>query len=203
VADLFVWDTRSARYRDPVHGRFVSRQAVKAAVEQVIDGARQELHSHTQRLAAGVLNLPTWQTECAQTLRALHLASAVIGKGGRAQMTPADYGRIGARTKDQYGFLARMAGEIHSGAIDLADEPATLRRIGLYADAARATYEQSSRDSASTSAVLSWERNVLGTADHCDECLAATASGRVPIGTLPLPGQRVCKQGCKCSLVYG
>lgn len=203
MPDLFLWDTRSARYKDPATGQFVGRQAVKDAVEQVIDGARQELQSHTRRLAAGVVDLPTWQVECAQTLRALHLASAVIGKGGRAQMTPADYGRIGARTKDQYGFLARFAGEIHSGAVDLANEPLALRRIGLYADAAHATYEQSSRDSAATSAILTWERNVLGSADHCVECLAATASGRVPIGTLPLPGQRICKQGCKCHLVYG
>lgn len=202
MADLFVWSARSARYIDPATGRFVGRAQVKTAVEQVIDGARAELQAHTRLLAAGAVDLPTWQAQCAQTLRALHLASAVIGKGGRAQMTPADYGRIGARTKDQYGFLARMAGEIHSGTLDIANAPAVERRIGLYADAARATYEQSSRDSASGS-TLSWERNILGTADHCDECLAATASGRVPIGTLPLPGQRVCKQGCKCSLVYG
>ena len=203
MADLFVWDARSARYRDPARGTFVGRAQVKAAVEQVIDGARSELQAHTRLLAAGAMDLPAWQAQCAQTLRALHLASAVIGKGGRSQMTPADYGRIGARTKDQYGFLARMAGEIHSGTLDIANAPAVERRIGLYADAARATYEQSSRDSASNAAILTWERNVLGSADHCDECLAATASGRVPIGTLPLPGQRVCKQGCKCSLVYG
>ena len=203
MPDLFVWDARSARYKDPATGRFVGRQAVKDAVEQVIDGARQELQSHTRRLAAGNLDLPTWQVQCAQTLKALHTAVAVIGKGGRAQMTPADYGRIGARTKDQYGFLARLAGEIHSGAVDIANGPAVERRIGLYADAARATYEQSARDAAGGATVLTWERNVLGTADHCDECLAATASGRVPIGTLPLPGHRVCRQGCKCRLVYG
>jgi hypothetical protein len=201
MPDLFLWDARSARYKDPASGRFVARAQVKQAVEQVIDGARQELARHTARLAAGVVDLPTWQAGCAQTLRALHLASAVIGKGGRGQMTPTDYGRIGARTKDQYGFLARLAAEIHSGTVDLSNLLAAQRRIGLYADAARATYEQSSRDSAG--AVLTWERNLLGSADHCDECLAATASGRVPIGTLPLPGQRVCKQGCKCTLLYG
>lgn len=203
MADLFVWDRQSARYKDPLTGRFVSRQAIKDAVEQVIDGARQELQSHTRRLASGAIDIPTWQAQCAQVLRALHLASAVIGKGGRGQMTPADYGRIGARTKDQYGFLARFAGDIASGTIDVGNIGALEQRIGLYANAARATFEQSSRDSASVAGVLIWERNVLGSADHCDECLAATASGKVPIGTLPLPGQRICKQGCKCTLVYG
>lgn len=46
------------------------------------------------------------------------------------------------------------------------------------------------------------EENVLGVAEHCGGCVAETAKGRVPIGTLVPIGERDCLHNCRCRLVF-
>lgn len=46
------------------------------------------------------------------------------------------------------------------------------------------------------------ERNLLGIADHCAGCIIETKRGWVPYGTLIPLGQRDCKAGCRCTIIY-
>jgi hypothetical protein len=47
------------------------------------------------------------------------------------------------------------------------------------------------------------KRKLDGQAQHCQDCLDYAARGIVPIGTLPLPGQRcACRARCRCSIEY-
>ena len=46
------------------------------------------------------------------------------------------------------------------------------------------------------------EENVLAAAEHCSGCLAETAKGRVPIGSLTPIGQRPCRTNDRCRIRY-
>jgi hypothetical protein len=40
-------------------------------------------------------------------------------------------------------------------------------------------------------------------AQHCQDCIDHSARGMVPIGSLPMPGQRcACRARCKCRVEY-
>lgn len=196
----FTWDADRAEYRD-ARGAVVPKSAVKGAVEALIAGAQAEIRGHAARLQAGGLDLLTWQLAMADTLRALHTASAAAGKGGWDAMQPADWGRVGYLTKQQYGYLAGFAGALVDGAVDV-QSAGFAQRAELYGGAARQTYEQSARIAALEAPALTQEHNHLGSADHCRDCLAATAQGWVDIGELIPPGARVCGPNCRCEIEF-
>lgn len=196
----YTWDAKAARYKDAA-GRFVPKAAVLAAADQAIAGAKLEIEAQCSRLQSGGASLADWQTGMAAIIRSLHCGLAAAGKGGWASMGPADWGRVGLITRNQYQYLARFAAQIQAGEIDI-QSGALAYRARLYADAGRQTFEQAARLAAQDAPTLQTERNVLGEADHCEDCLAATAAGSVPIGTLTPPGARQCRMFCRCHLEY-
>lgn len=196
----YTWDAGIAQYRDR-NGYTVPPASIKWAVEQVISGVQAEIRGHCTRLAGGSLSVPAWQLAMTDTIRALHTASAAAGKGGWDAMTPADWGRVGALTKQQYGYLAGFAGALADGAVDV-QSAGFAARAELYGAAAHLTYEQSARIAALEAPALTQEANRLGSADHCPDCLSATAEGWVAIGELIPPGARVCGPRCRCALEY-
>jgi len=75
--------------------------------------------------------------EMSELVKSVHIGMAMLGKGGRAQMTPRDWGHVGQELRRQYQYLTKFALE----APDLS--PAQVAaRAGLYMEAATASYER-------------------------------------------------------------
>lgn len=192
------WNPGARRYVDPASGRFIAPSTVRAAVRAVIDGAGRDMRAHTQTLINGGA-VDDWRSAMAGSIRAVHTVAAVTARGGFAQMTPRDWGRVGAATRAQYAYLDNYAADLASGRIDIARGGALLTRSSMYADAATATFENAARDLADQAGDTQ-ERNVLAGDNHCVECADLTDQGWVPIGTLPAPGLRLCRTNCNCYL---
>lgn len=194
--DLF-WDAAQRRYRD-AGGRFVAESAVRNALEDVTRASAASMRRLSEQLQAGEITVAQWQTRMAAEVKTMHVVSATVAHGGKAQMGHSDYGWTGSVIKEQYRYLRRFAADIESGRQPLAGVAA---RAELYAHAGRQTYERMrARDHAATG--YDQERNVLGPAEHCPGCLLATSSGWVLIGTLTPPGSRECRVRCRCSLQF-
>jgi hypothetical protein len=133
----------------------------------------------------------------ATEIKVQHLAAAMIAHGGRNAMTQADYGWTGQRIRDQYDYLRKFAEGIASDTQPLADQ--AIARAALYGQAGRATYEAMRAGDAVTRGENE-ERNVLGAADHCTDCVGASAQSWVPLGTLIPIGSRICKANCRCRI---
>lgn len=180
-------------------GRIVPRSAIRSALDQTIKAAGSEIRALAEALKAGNLTLIEWELAMREQLKLLHLATAALEKGGWAQLTQADFGRVGGILKREYGYLKNFANDIASGKQKL--DGSFTRRADLYNEAARNTYYRFAEDGLRALG-FDEERNILGQADHCDGCIEETDKGWVGIGELVPIGERLCNRNCQCSMEY-
>src|SRR6478609_2850675 len=193
----FTWNANAGRYTD-ARGRFVATPTVRDAAQAVVAGSADRMAALSGRLAAGRISLAQWELGMAGEIKAIHLAQAAVAAGGWAQLTPADFGAVGAALRAQYRYLDGFARAIAAGTQAL---PGVAARARLYAAAARGT-GQGIAGRAAGRAGKHMEANRLGMAEHCPGCVTETDRGWVPIGQLVPVGQRQCQVNCKCEVIY-
>jgi hypothetical protein len=193
------YDSNLGRYRRP-SGQFMSQKAVMALVDGRIDKLGQQLRRFTQMLADGNITIDQWQGSVREAIKAAHIQATVLGHGGKDGMGSAEYGRIGQRLRAEYGYLQKFAGDILAGRVSTA---MALSRIGLYAQSIRGSYWEGASIRQERQGYGMMRRVLDAQAVHCEDCIAYSRRGVVPIGSLPLPGQRcACRSNCKCSVQY-
>lgn len=192
---LYTYGNRSQRWRDNRSGQFVSFDRVDREMARHTDATFVALDNMTNALYAGQLSLSQWQLAVAQLLKEAHLAQAMFAAGGKANMGPREWGRVGRMLRDEYQYLAKFAIDIAAGKVSLAQ---ALVRVRLYGRATRATYWNE------------WTRRregevwwVLGIAEHCPDCVTLAENSPYTmksLPTVPAAGDTECKRNCKCRL---
>ncbi len=197
----FTWDPSTQQYRRS-NGRFVSRSEVRAALDKALDQEKVWARILAQDYRMGRITLMKWRQEMRDVVKSVHLFSAALARGGWAQITQADYGRIGSVVRGEYGYLERFATGLSNGSI--STDGSFVDRANMYAEAGRDTYHQVQRV-AMREAGWWYESNKLNPAEHCTgagSCVEQTDRGRVAIGKLIPIGRRRCLRKCKCDLEY-
>lgn len=192
------YDPRSRRYRD-TNGRYISAQAVRSAVDQLITAEAATLRQHAQDMLDGKINFAEWQLRSLATIKTLHVAVGIAGNGGRNNTSPGDYAYMGNLLKTQYQYFRGMVADIKKGKQRL--DGTLLARIEMYGQAARGTYHNVMQRGA-MDAGLTESRRTLGVSDHCQGCLSEAARGWVPIGQSKPIGTVECKSNCRCDLIF-
>lgn len=194
----YTYAERAARYRAS-DGRFLPRSYVRGVLDAAQATSEQHMVALTQQLRAGTLTLANWERGMRQEVAAIHTAAAGIARGGQAQMSPAEWGRVGADVKTHYAHLHQFAQQIADGRqpVDGTAEA----RTRLYARGSTATFSAVQRRLAAQHGAAQ-ERNQLGGTDSCRQCLSETARGWVAMGTLTTPGTRLCLGNCHCRLAH-
>ena len=104
----------------------------------------------------------------------------------------------GLRT--EYRYLQGFANDILAGRVSA---PMALARVKLYAEAIRGSYWEGATIRQEKQGYSMMRRRLDEQAAHCDDCIRYAARGLVPIGSLPLPGQRCeCRSNCRCFVEY-
>jgi hypothetical protein len=200
LTPAFTWSEASQRYRNQATGKFVAREVVRRALDTALDRSRNEVQRLSRALVNGDISIPTWQVSVAREVKSMHLASASLAKGGWAQMGPREFGAVGRKLRDEYGYLAKFAEQIKDGTQKL--DGSLISRANLYAQGPRGTYHAIEARGMLDQGKAEC-RNVLGGSDHsCEGCLAETAKGWQPVGTLVEIGSRQCLSNCRCSIQY-
>ncbi len=135
----FTFDTGSARYRNTATGRYVSNAQVTGLRDAFADRVMTRTDSIVSRLVSGDNTIADFESAMRQHVRDVHLAEYTLGRGGRAVMTQADYGRTGYYLRDQYGYLRKFRDEIAAGT--LTDEQIKAR-ARLYTEDAIGAFER-------------------------------------------------------------
>lgn len=194
----FKWNVTAGRYVN-ARGQFVPRQAVRRAIDAAIDNTAKQMRATSEGLRNGTVTLDEWHLQMRTHIKNTHLWNRAAARGGWAQMTPKDYGAVGNAVRAQYAYVDRFAGEIAAETQKL--DGRFLRRAEMYAQAGRRTYDVADREE-NAARGRTRERNILGDADHCGECVALSARGWVAIGTLTPIGSRECLTSCRCFIEY-
>jgi hypothetical protein len=191
-----LWDEALGRYRDGATGELISHDVLRAAVRRITEDTADRLHILTERRLAGPLDTLGWRTAMRAELRTGYGVAASLAAGGVDQLGPSERGVLGGLLRNQYSWLDQFSLDLSTGRVE---GPAALARARLYAGGAHSTYEHFGRRGAINRG-HDRERNVLGAADHCEECRGLAARQWVIIGSLPLPGSRSCQGNCRCSI---
>jgi hypothetical protein len=199
LTPAYYWDARTGRYQDVNTGRFVSSAQVRTSLDRFIESSQTRLEALTIQLQGGRLTLAEWETQFALTIKRLACASGALAKGGWAQMTPADWGKVGWEVRRQYEFLHNFALDIGTG--KQAMDGRMLVRARMYGQAVRGIYEEVRRADA-VDAGKTQERRILGVAEHCLDCVDYARRDWQPIGTLPRIGNSQCLTNCHCTFEY-
>lgn len=194
-----VWDERSGRYRDVATGRYISPTQIRGALDAAIESSSERMRGLSQQLREGKLDVPTWQAQMRAEVKATHLASTALAKGGWNEMTQADFGRAGRTIRTQYDYLDKMAAQIASGQQRL--DGTLLRRTEMYIEAGRGTYHEVER-AEMVKRGNDEERSVRSARDSCGGCIREEGRGWVPVGSLVPIGRRDCLSHCQCRIEY-
>lgn len=135
----FSFDTGSARYRNTATGRYVSNSQITGLRDAFADRVMGRTDGVVSRLVSGDITISDFESAMRQHVRDVHLAEYTLGRGGRAVMTQADYGRTGYYLRDQYGYLRKFRDEIAAG--NLTDEQIKAR-ARLYTEDAIGAFER-------------------------------------------------------------
>jgi hypothetical protein len=196
----FKWDRASGRYRYP-NGRVVPRAQVRAWLDEALDTATKRIDALATALRTGGIDLVSWQVRMQREVKNVALYSAATARGGWAQLTDADLGRVGRYLQNQYRFLNRFTLQIQRG--EQALDGRLNARAQLYAQAGRPLYELMDRAEQRVRG-MTGRRNIRHAGDSCDGCLEATAAGWVGIDSTEVEeiGARECSTRCKCTWEY-
>lgn len=195
----FRWNPVDRRYHWRVNGHPVPPSTVRAALDSAIERSAYDMGALAARLEDGTITIHKWRKGMAQSMRVMHSASAAAGRGGWHQMSPADWGRVGARMRQQYRYLDRFAAQLANGEQRL--DGSFRVRCGMYAEASRGTYEETRRQ-LEREGGMEEERRILHALESCGDCLNYAFQGWQPIGTLPEIGDSQCRVNCKCTFDY-
>lgn len=185
------------RLKDAARERRLEPEQGRRIVRRLIADAGDLVRAATDALVAGSLRLGPWFGSLRDALVPRHFAAsfAVLN---HPEPPPADLEAIADESRQQLGYLERFRGQIATAQQLLSGAAA---RASLYA-AALWSVAQAVGRSRATRDGYRFERNILGIADSCGDCLGETGQGWVPIGTLIPIGGRLCHVNCKCHLIF-
>lgn len=214
TGDGFTFDQRRQLYVRTATGKPVSNRDVKRASLLLALAVAQQLEDDAEYVATGKSPIDLWQSQTADAVKDVNLAQAALAGGGFDRLND-ELRTVAIGSRESAPGIAFNLSKLYDFAHDLASHagnattvPQVMNRAGLYAYASNGTYEEVRRknhelvrDDKGRRLYL-MERNILGEAEHCEECPALTAQGWVPMGTHPAPGSRACRMNCKCELQY-
>jgi hypothetical protein len=195
---LFLDAARAQRVYEPARDRRLGPAQARGVVLRLVDDARGLVRAVTESLVAGKVRLGSWFSSMRSTLLPRHFAAGMAVLN-HPDLPPADLDAIAGLSRGQVGYLERFRGQVASAA-QLLDGTA-VARAAMYADALWSLGMGVERRKMIRDGYR-FEKNILGFADHCSQCLEETRLGQVPVGTLSSPGDRLCHVACRCYLEY-
>ncbi len=138
MASLWQWEPGTHRYRDTSTGRFLGRDAMLGLRDQFIERQKEQTTEIATRLTEGRTDINGWLTDMREAVKDSFVNEYILAHGGRNTMTPADWGRVGAMVKEQYGYLQHFAEDVQQG----MSEAQIANRSKMYIDAATQAFER-------------------------------------------------------------
>lgn len=157
-------------------GRVIPNADVLRTIQATIDGNQGTLEALTRQYFDGLISLRQWEAAAATEIKNAHLAQGMFARGGRDQMDPASWGRIGGTLADEYRYLRGLSEDMQAGRVTVGQ---AVQRIRQYGNNSGQSYWREWTDGMDVPA--SW--------------------ARLPrLSRHPRDGSTICRGNCQCHL---
>lgn len=179
--------------------KYVSHLETREAIDRLTAFIKKESARYAKAFNDGKLSPDEFNFAMRELLKAGHIVSSSVGRGGRERMSAGDWGRVGRKIKWQYGYLDKFTRKLKAGT------PINVRsRAAAYVDAIYISYADSFKEAQTenrpTGEVL--VQLVQNSEEGCVECAADAALGFIPVSEMGEIGTRICGDWCKCDLEF-
>ena len=199
----FVFSKKTGNYRYKSSGHVVPSERISGWVDQASKKMAENLGNIAEDLRAGRINDAEWALRSIAEIKNGHRAVAMIGMGGKANMTNSDWGFVGSIIRRELNYFNGFANALDNRPASAQLTDAFVSRAKSYAASIYATHEQMVRRRVLRDQTAAWELNVLEPgAEHCEGCLEETSRGKVALGELIPVGFRTCGSRCRCRIEY-
>jgi hypothetical protein len=195
---VWTWNPKLQRYQG-ANGRIIGQAQMVEKRNEFLEAQKAEVLQLTNRLADKDITWNQWVREMQTVIRLTHMDLYALGSGGRKRVTHQQWQSLAHYTLDrQFDYFKDFAHKVKKGEYSLLQARLYAQQ---YIGVATMSYDNGRRNAAKQVG-LTQERNVLGIADHCEQCQGLERRGWVPLGTLPPPGTRECLGNCRCHLEF-
>lgn len=140
----WVWDDRAKRYRDTSTGRFITQHKAVTLRDFYIEAKKSDTDRLSRQLTEHKISLQQWTLDMRQQIKDTFSNEYMLARGGRNNMTQADWGRVGAMVKKQYQYLQGFARDVDAGKMS---EGQIRTRSRMYIDSATQAFERAKTES--------------------------------------------------------
>ena len=188
------WDDRAKRYRDTSSGRYISQRTAVKLRDAYTEGKKADTDRLSRRLVNHEINLQEWTLEMRKEIKDAYVNQYMLARGGRNNMTQADWGRVGGLIHGQYRYLKDFERDIDAGKLS---EGQIKTRARMYINGSTRAFERAKSDSLGIPELTQypgdgrtvcrtncqchldykelddhWEVTwILGEAEHCPDCV--------------------------------
>jgi hypothetical protein len=117
---MWLYDLALKRYRNKETGRLLSNGQMQGLRDKFIEAQQTEARDLAAKLASRSMEWPEYELKFRDRIKAAYVDSYVLAKGGRKNMTPTDWGRLGSMIKAQYQYGSMFAQQIVNGELSEA-----------------------------------------------------------------------------------
>lgn len=143
ASPLFFWDALVRRFRRQDSGRFLGPANMRELRDEYLAREEQLNLDLTERLFNREITISQWLTETKTNLLRVYSAQYMMARGGRAAMTPRDWGLVGSMLKKQYTpFLQDFAQQLANGDFNIEQAAAVASRLNLYTASSNQAFER-------------------------------------------------------------
>jgi hypothetical protein len=174
-------------------GREVPHAEVRRTIERLLAVVGSRARRLGERFNRGEITVDEFHAGMRELLRSGHIVAYSIGRGGRKRMSQADWTRVGAKLKSEYGYLRKLAAKLASGKVAKA---ITAHRAQKYAAGIWTSYHNAFAGEHNKSGIL--VRRILNAKESCEGCLRIARKGWITPREMPDLGTQECGNFCKC-----
>lgn len=192
--------TYSAAYTD-ARGKAIARDKVREDAKFHANVLSAKLKNITRNALNNGTSAARFQEDFIKTLKEGYIQMGILGRGGKARTTSADYLKMGNELKKQYKFLHGFTQDLIDGKLTLKQ---ALARAGQYGANSLQVFSEMEKEAVSRSSIQWARRRLNPGAKHCIQCVSyatfpnfVLASQIVPIAT-----NCDCRGNCQCTIEY-
>ena len=195
------WNKTAGRYYDTDTGRFLSRARALEYVDESIAATESVVDTLAGYVADGFLAPDDFAVLAWEEVKEEYIRQYMLGRGGRAQMTQADWGSVGGSLSEQMRYFKPFMEEVAKGNLSKGQIRSRLR---MYINSAREAYERAQAKVAAMTGQdeVIWVRSLA--AESCPDCEAFADIGWQKVaddpygGAMPGTGDTRCLTSCRC-----